>query len=910
MEDYLAQITNYLLTQSWQIAVLVVVITAVNLALKNRSAHIRYLLWLIVLAKCLVPPLVTIPIAILPKDKMPEQTLISNVEMPAVNVEMTDTVRSEPIALPSLQSKSPTIMERLARVTARQWLGFGWIVGVAAFLLFALVKALRTNFWLWRQRKLLTAEAQIGIDNLFSGFGTKTFPKVWLLDGIGQPFVWGLLRGSIYLPADFFKVNSTEHRRSVLGHELSHILRFDAVVNILQIIAQAVFWFHPFVWWANKKIRAEREKCCDEMAIARLGAEAKDYSSAIVETLISEHESTRPVPSLAVAGPVKNIEERIKTMLRPGKKFYKRPSWRAIIVLLLVAVLAVPTTVALTKRIAGQVTVTGKVVSEQTGEALVGALVRVAVPATDMRDMRQVRGSAQHTIYEGRTDQNGQFKVEIPLGENAADVSLDVFLPGYRSAAGTFRGGGDFRLAKVPVQPDQQMDFIIRLPSALYIAGVVKDHNGRPFAGVQVESTMWFDRGSGGIARTSTDQNGRFEIFDYPVPAKKRKDERGQLAFRVETAKTVTIKDIYKMTEEQLRSLDVQMPRGLVASGVLLDVNGKPVGQTTVQAMAGPSVTGMVLRRCKTDQNGRFRLAGLPERKPLTLYAHAMSLKQKAKMPLVLVDRDKEVTLRCETVELKAPLKTVTMLGMKVADVTPEIKEIYDLPPAHNGVVILDPGKDYERLGVGELREGYFFWIVGNKKINNVREMIAEILRINNKPRPIKGGMISEGHKGFVRIVYVRRDGTNTQYLKLTDEDAAELMSLAKKLEGTADESDAVSQESKQGSDIADRVISASILSRLGKALLIYANDHQDRYPDTISQVESYLRDKQDFEWIVQNVMYLGKGKTVAGLPETPIAYDRALLTMGSGTNVLFGNSMVLFRSAEKLEKLGISIAE
>ena len=132
------------------------------------------------------------------------------------------------------------------------------------------------------------------------------------------------------------------------------------------------------------------------------------------------------------------------------------------------------------------------------------------------------------------------------------------------------------------------------------------------------------------------------------------------------------------------------------------------------------------------------------------------------------------------------------------------------------------------------------------------------------------------------------------------------MMSLTKRIEGTADENDAVSQKSKQGSDIADRVISASILSRLGKALLIYANDHQDRYPDTISQVESYLRDKQDFEWIVQNVMYLGKGKPIAGLIESPIAYDRALLTIGSGTNVLFGTGMVLFRSAEQLEKLGI----
>jgi len=372
MENYLTQITNYLLTQSWQIAVLVVLIAAVNLALKNRSAHVRYLLWLIVLAKCLVPPLFAIPLAILPQDKMPELTLISNVEMPAVNDEMADTVTSKPIALPSLPVTSPTIMERLARVTVRQWLGFGWIVGVAAFLLFALVKALRTDFWLWRQRKLLPAEAQTWIEDLFSSLDFRNFPKVWLVEGIGQPFVWGLLRGSIYLPADFVKVNSAEHRRGVLGHELGHILRFDAAVNILQIIAQAVFWFHPFVWWSNKRIRAEREKCCDEMAIARLGAKAKDYSSAIVQTLISEHESTRPVPSLAVAGPVKNIEERIKTIMKPGKKFYKRPSLVAVMFVLILALLVVPTVLVLTTR-AGTETET-----EETSRVAEGTLERDA----------------------------------------------------------------------------------------------------------------------------------------------------------------------------------------------------------------------------------------------------------------------------------------------------------------------------------------------------------------------------------------------------------------------------------------------------------------------------------------------------------------------------------------------------
>jgi beta-lactamase regulating signal transducer with metallopeptidase domain len=56
MVTILTRITDYLLAQSWQIALLVVVIASVNFLLRNKSAHIRYLLWLIVLAKCLVPP--------------------------------------------------------------------------------------------------------------------------------------------------------------------------------------------------------------------------------------------------------------------------------------------------------------------------------------------------------------------------------------------------------------------------------------------------------------------------------------------------------------------------------------------------------------------------------------------------------------------------------------------------------------------------------------------------------------------------------------------------------------------------------------------------------------------------------------------------------------------------------------
>jgi len=343
MEDYLTILTDYLLTQSWQIAILVVVVAAISWLLRNKSAHVRYLLWLIVLAKCITPPMLDVPIAVLP-EKVPAPAVMPT-PLPTINEAPPEIQRPiEPISVAAPLVHSQT------QLSARQWLAIAWMVCAAAFACIAAVKARRTMRWLQHDRRPLPADVQIVVNDLLSSLNLRRRPKMWLLEGIGQPFVWGALRGDIYLPATFVLIQDDEYRRHVLGHEISHVMRFDAAINLLQVIAQAIFWFHPFVWWANKRIRAEREKCCDEMAIARLNAKVTDYSRAIVETLVTEYESIRPVPSLAVAGPAKNIEERIRTMLRPGKKFYKRPSLPAVSIVILTVLLSAPTTVVLTVR--------------------------------------------------------------------------------------------------------------------------------------------------------------------------------------------------------------------------------------------------------------------------------------------------------------------------------------------------------------------------------------------------------------------------------------------------------------------------------------------------------------------------------------------------------------------------------
>jgi beta-lactamase regulating signal transducer with metallopeptidase domain/formylglycine-generating enzyme required for sulfatase activity len=354
MGTVLIQITDYLLRQSWQIALLVVVIASVNFLLKNKSAHIRYLLWLIVLAKCLVPPFFAIPLAVLPPQEKAEPVSISpSTGMPPLQHQAADVTITESSDMHSdsvVIMHPPTVKYGWRSVFIREWLAISWIIGMGAFLVFNLLRALRANLWLWRRRMALSSEWQNKVAGLFAGHGVMKLPRVWLVEGFSQPFVWGLLRGSIYLPVDFLKINKPEHQRCVLSHELSHVLRFDAAVNVLQVIAQGMFWFHPLVWWANREIRAEREKCCDEMAVARLNTSPRDYSTAILEALAAKHEPARPVPSLAVAGPVKNIEERIKTMLRPGKKFHKHPSVTAAAVVLLIALLVVPTTLLLTAK--------------------------------------------------------------------------------------------------------------------------------------------------------------------------------------------------------------------------------------------------------------------------------------------------------------------------------------------------------------------------------------------------------------------------------------------------------------------------------------------------------------------------------------------------------------------------------
>ncbi len=83
---------------------------------------------------------------------------------------------------------------------------------------------------------------------------------------------------------------------AVLAHELCHVRRRDNVAAALHMAVEAVFWFHPLVWWMGSRLVAERERACDE-EVLRLGSEAQVYAEGILK--VCERYLTSPLECVA-----------------------------------------------------------------------------------------------------------------------------------------------------------------------------------------------------------------------------------------------------------------------------------------------------------------------------------------------------------------------------------------------------------------------------------------------------------------------------------------------------------------------------------------------------------------------------------------------------------------------------------
>ena len=244
----------------WQAAAIALVYKLADLAIPRNRTQARYVLALVALLGMLSASIVTLAY----QEAIHRQAAIATHSASAA----TPTVQIIPRPLAVMEMPSaPRQTVQFFASDVMPYLDAFWLVGVFCL-------TLRTIGGWWLIRKLRHSSLQkashtlrIGLDRIRLQMGIPRFVDLRLSSRIAGPLTVGVIRPLILLPITALTSLSPEQLEVVLAHELAHIRRADYFWNILQTMIETLFFFHPAVWWISRRLREQRELCCDDIAV-------------------------------------------------------------------------------------------------------------------------------------------------------------------------------------------------------------------------------------------------------------------------------------------------------------------------------------------------------------------------------------------------------------------------------------------------------------------------------------------------------------------------------------------------------------------------------------------------------------------------------------------------------------------
>ena len=243
----LTEIVNHL----WQSTLIAAALAALSAMLRDEAAHVRYWLWWAASAKFLVPfSLLTALGHALGAAGVPRFDVV---DLPAAI-----DVLAQP--MPDTASWTPFVLALLAV----------WAVGFCAVVGAWASRALEARSLLRKAAPYTAALPRVA-----NGLEVRTSL------GLLEPALVGIARPVLLLPRGITEHLSQAQLGAVLEHELAHWRRRDNLTAAAHMLVEAVFWFHPLVWWIGARLVEERERACDE-AVVRAGHDGRTYAEGIL----------------------------------------------------------------------------------------------------------------------------------------------------------------------------------------------------------------------------------------------------------------------------------------------------------------------------------------------------------------------------------------------------------------------------------------------------------------------------------------------------------------------------------------------------------------------------------------------------------------------------------------------------
>jgi beta-lactamase regulating signal transducer with metallopeptidase domain len=300
---------------------LLVLALGITFALRRAPAGARYVVWLATLVALLLVPVMNvwapIPLKVLPSlareaAPAPATPAQAAATAPAFG---RDALSGDPA--PSLFSSPLRTPAADAPVSWASAVLLVWASVVVLIFSWLALGALKVRGITRRGRTLTDDGWLTPLYETADRLELDTVPRLVMSGSVEMPFACGIRQPTIVLPTAAERWND-ERRRVVLFHELAHIRRRDLLGHTVGRIVCAAYWFHPMVWSAAKKLRAESERACDDLVIA-CGAKASDYATHLLDIVTGVRRHGAPATALAMANK-REFEGRMLAILDPSLK--------------------------------------------------------------------------------------------------------------------------------------------------------------------------------------------------------------------------------------------------------------------------------------------------------------------------------------------------------------------------------------------------------------------------------------------------------------------------------------------------------------------------------------------------------------------------------------------------------------
>lgn len=186
-----------------------------------------------------------------------------------------------------------------------------WIVGIFAMIILVIKSSLRLRNLEKSAHPLQNPEVRRLYYRCLEEMGIHRNIPIYSTAFLKSPIIVGLLKPCIYLPIHLISDYNESDMRYILLHELQHYKHKDAIANYLMNFAGVLYWFNPFVWFALREMRNDREVACDTSVLKMLEEDDyEDYGNTLINFI--EKVSFSPFPFAAsLSGNMKQMKRRI-----------------------------------------------------------------------------------------------------------------------------------------------------------------------------------------------------------------------------------------------------------------------------------------------------------------------------------------------------------------------------------------------------------------------------------------------------------------------------------------------------------------------------------------------------------------------------------------------------------------------